>query len=372
MRKAFLFLFSTILFGECDGRIVSSIEIRINDLFTESQIDIVKTASNLKINTSPTIIKKIIPIKEGDICSSLKISETERKLRSFGVFRNVSVQTVNTNDNFVAVFVNVTDNWTITPRINFDSQKYSVKNFGLQDKNFLGLLKNLSVKKAEKELYDEIEISAQDKAFLNSDKRLNLVYSDKSEGKKYGFFLDSGIIDLIQPTGWSFQSVFDDTSFKRNGTEPVRVYLKEYIQIKGGYELQNPLAGGEWLKVGAGVRYENKEISRKGTDVPPELDYRWTGPYFRASLHKPAFKSLDYFNYFDFLEDIDVGFNFTTEVFLAPEILSSQNTVILSSVLNKGFAISEECLVFNTVRKQFRLEEFSNLENGVLDIKSDL
>lgn len=369
--RSIIFLFLAALWAqtavECDGKIIDRVEIELLEIFEGSGFDLLKNARAVKISSNKEIIKTVIPAREGERCSTLLLQETERKLRSLGVFRSVEVTALPITDSKVIVHIKIQDSWTITPRLSLDSQSYGIKNWGIQDKNFLGLLKNVTLKRSEKDLYDETEISVLDRAFFGSDTNLAAVYADKTEGYRYGLKLDQRVLELTDTFGWWTEIEYSDTIFnKRKFVQPI--YNREFFQFRGQVERQTPVGPDQWLVLGIGFEIEDKTIHIKDQEVI--FDSSRAGPCLRVSYLKPAFKTVDYFNYFNYLEDIDVGSSATAEIFYAPDLISTSNSVDISTLLAKGFIFDEETFLFNSLSYQFRLEELSHLKNGVLDARS--
>ncbi|MCS6960996.1 MAG: BamA/TamA family outer membrane protein [Deltaproteobacteria bacterium] len=363
-----LFFFVFVILGECDGKIIKSVKVYVTDIFVDSQIEIIKGISAVKVNTKPSLIKAVSPAKEGMICTTLLLKETERKLRTLNVFKRVHLNYKSLSDG-IELEIYVTDSWTITPRLHLDSQTSEIKNVGIQDKNFLGLLKNVTLKRTEKDVYDEIEISYDDKVFLNSDTRFNVVYGDKSEGYRYGLKIDDQAIELTKARGWLIESSFYDTIFKRVN-QPQTLFSKQSREIKGQVEDQIQINDSRWIKYSYGIEYLDKLVGHHPESSRLLFDETYLGPFVRLSVFEPKFKTVDYFNFFNYLEDVDLGQNLSIEIFYSPQLSALSEALVISSALSKGYPFNETSLLFNSASYQFRLGELTEFENAVLDLKS--
>ncbi len=368
--RLFFIFFTSLLAEICDGKVIRSINIKIYDVFENSELEFIKPLNKLKINSKQSSIKRLLLTKEGEVCSSIKLNETERKLRSLGVFRTVNIQVIDVNDNYVDIEVIIQDNWTINIKGGIDSQNFTPKNFGIQDKNLFGRLKNLNINWVDKTLYDEWEALFEDRAFGPDDTKYSVLVADKSAGYKYGLKLDNSISDLVRGTGFNSSFIRDKTIFQKRADS--NQYKKDLLTGKLGYEKQFRLSENAWIRVEAGLKFEEKSIEPQKKSLGSEtFVYRWLGPAFKVSYLRPTFKTVDYFNYFNYLESVDVGSGVTTEIFTSPG-LSKDETVVISNALSIGAAPNEKLLWFGNLKHQFRCDNFSDFNNSIIELNSSL
>ena len=185
---------------------------RVSILFEIDQgekiyIDRINIKGNVK--TEDSIIRREIQLSEGDPFNSLKLKNSERNIRTTGLFENVGIKVNEVpGSNFSSLDVELTERSTgeFSVGAGYSSIDGALGNIGIRESNVLGQAKELSLQLGLSTRRNSLDLSYTDPYFLGSDiaagidlfdiRRNNKVYS----GYKHnllGFKLRSGykIID---------------------------------------------------------------------------------------------------------------------------------------------------------------------------------
>lgn len=128
---------------------IGKIDVEIGDVFDlanpKENLWIGRTADHLHVSTKERVIRRVLLFKEGDPVRTRQIYETERLLRALPFVKEAHIDPVVQPDGLVAARVRVRDAWTTQVNAGFSSvggQKSM--NFGIDEKNFMGLGKSLA------------------------------------------------------------------------------------------------------------------------------------------------------------------------------------------------------------------------------------
>ncbi|MDH3735031.1 MAG: hypothetical protein OEU54_15995, partial [Gemmatimonadota bacterium] len=121
---------------------IDSILIERQDLFTDAQAEgnaFANLLNGLHGTTRPFVIRRELLFDVGDRVDSLVLAESERNLRSRGLFRSVRIDTL-TIDGKLTAHVRTRDAWSLLPRANIQiaSDGRFTGSFGLTETNVAG------------------------------------------------------------------------------------------------------------------------------------------------------------------------------------------------------------------------------------------
>ncbi|MBZ5640395.1 MAG: hypothetical protein LAO51_16765 [Acidobacteriia bacterium] len=174
---------------EASGAVIGTIRCRIGDVFDPSQPGednpIFRAANFVHIRTKESVIRNRLLFKEGDRYSRRLLEESERLLRDFGFLYDARIRPVGYRDGRVDVEVATRDVWTLKGGVSFGrgggTNRTSV---GLQDSNFLGYGKDLSLQHTQDVDRTTRTFTYTDPAVLGSRARLSLGYGHNSDGRE--------------------------------------------------------------------------------------------------------------------------------------------------------------------------------------------
>lgn len=128
-----------------EGKIIRNIKIHTSDPFgysiddpnSEPERFLEKAGNMIHIKTKNFVIKSYLLFDKGSEFDSVKITESERLIRSQRFIRKVRIdyEIVGENNDSIDIVVNTLDSWTLFPSISFSGSKVG---FRLRERNFMG------------------------------------------------------------------------------------------------------------------------------------------------------------------------------------------------------------------------------------------
>jgi hypothetical protein len=160
-------------------------------------------ANRLHVKTRQSFIRNELLLSEGDLLIQDLIRESERNLRRYRFLTEVSIKPQRVSNDEVDLSVNTEDQWTTKPSFSWGKTRGArTMDLGIEEENFLGLGRTVGVrfeKTAEREGFSARYL---DPRFINTRMRLNLQYSNLSDGHK----LNYGLLQPFysQDSKWSY------------------------------------------------------------------------------------------------------------------------------------------------------------------------
>ncbi len=141
-------------------------------------------ANGLHMRTRQWVIRRRLLLNRGDVFDRARMEESERSLRTLGVFRSVRVDTVRSQpDGKLAIRAVTSDGWSTQPQASFTSAGGdNTWDVGFTERNFLGTATELSVlygRNPDRHRLDFVFINPQ---FFGRRTSLDLRYSALSDG----------------------------------------------------------------------------------------------------------------------------------------------------------------------------------------------
>lgn len=167
---------------------LDTVIVRNSNIFDDEQAQyfgfMAKLTNSLHIRTRAAVIRRTLLIQAGDAYDSARVAESERAVRSLGVFRNVQVDTGRVGDR-LALVVATADGWSTQPQANFSSvggdQTWEV---GIVEQNFLGFATTVAMLFRGTPDRRELELQYVSPKFLFRRAGLLAQYIDRSDGQR--------------------------------------------------------------------------------------------------------------------------------------------------------------------------------------------
>jgi hypothetical protein len=124
------------------------VEIRRHDVFSpaEARGFLPNLANDLHFTTRASVVRRELLFRPGQRFDSAAVAETARNLRSLGVFRSVTIDTIR-SDSGLVVRVTTGDGWSTRPITNLNTAGSTwVPTIGVEENNFLGTATLVSVR----------------------------------------------------------------------------------------------------------------------------------------------------------------------------------------------------------------------------------
>ncbi len=221
---------------------IGSITIVNNNVFAtdtpEENNALFRLANKLHVVSRPSILRKQLLFKEGDVYVERLLRESERILRSNRYLFDAEIVPVALHDGIVDLEVRTRDVWTFKPGIQYGrSGGTNSTGFELQESNLFGLGKEITV--AQKTDVDRTtnEFRYFDPQIFGSHARMELSHSTNTDGRRRNAYFDLPFYAL--DTRWSASaSALDwertDQRYSLGKVADEFQHQQELLQLLGG------------------------------------------------------------------------------------------------------------------------------------------
>lgn len=361
---------------ERSGAVIGEIVLRLNDVFDlddpkENNL-LFSLANRLHINTRESVIRNQLLFRSGDAFSKRKVEETERILRANSFLYGALIRPFRFRDGVVDLVVTTRDYWTLIGGVSVSREGGNNRtSFKIQDENILGFGKRVGVKRSEDEKRTKTAFSYLDPLFTRDRLRLELVYSDNSDGHlKYAsvekpfFALDSH---------WSYgitthnEDRVDDVFYLGQTVNEygVREYSYDgFIGYSRGFDSNRV---DRW-RVGITKdvsQFNATTASGDGLVLPQNRDlaYPWVG-FSRTESDYVKARRVDRINR---TEDINLGMQFDVKLGWSSNAFGGEgDQLVYVGDISHGYRLDGESLVLPRVTLSGRARS-GKAENAVLD-----
>lgn len=145
-------------------------------------------ANGLHLRTRQWVIRRRLLLSRGDRFDPARMEESERALRTLGVFRQVRVDTLRLEDGRLGLRAVTSDGWSTQPQASFTSaggdQTWSL---GLIERNFLGTATELALVYAKNPDRSRVDFEFLNPHFFGRRTLLNVRFGDLSDGHRGDF-----------------------------------------------------------------------------------------------------------------------------------------------------------------------------------------
>jgi hypothetical protein len=313
-------------------------------------------ANGLHMRTRQWVIRRRLLLSRGDPFDPARMEESERSLRTLGVFRSVRLDTVRADPGGRLALRTVTsDGWSTQPQLGFTSVGGDKTwDLGFIERNFLGTATELALIYGRNPDRSRLDFHFINPHFFGRRTLLTLRYSDLSDGHHgewhFGLpFHETAARHSIETYGEMAHErvlLFRDDSL----TDSTRHHLFR-IGILGGIAVS--ANSHHYARLWGGWEWRREDFDSTGTSPVPYSVFTT----FRAGIDVGSvrFRVLEYFNSFVRREDVDLSPRFRAGIVLQSGIgyeVSGQT----SAVWKRGFALlSVAANGLDTTRTQAQL-----------------
>lgn len=360
------------------GARIGNIQIEVDDVFenTTQLAAPYRIANNLHISTHDSTVAQQLLFHTGDVFNRRLLDETARMLRAQRYLNEASVEPVRYNeaDNTVDVLVRVHDVWTLSPGLSFGRKggaNHSRVEF--EDRNFLGLGKELSFARSSNVDRSAWELGYVDPNVVGSWWRLKAGYSSLSDGSEKTLSLERPFYAM--DTRWSagFAGVDATTDVSRYSLGHVvdRLQMQERkFEIGGGFSAG--LHDGWTTRYLGGVRYDARDFQALPSqpDVPIPADRVVAYPWVGIEVLQDEYVATRNLDQIGRTEDLYLGLSARLEAgFESTALGSTRDGAILNGKLQAGAELGHEQYLIHSLGFQTRIESDA-LANASLDWSS--
>src|SRR2546422_8611860 len=143
-------------------------------------------ANRLHVRTRQWVIRRRMLLNRGDVFDRARMEESERSLRTLGVFRSVRVDTVRSQpDGKLAIRAVPSDGWSTQPQASFTSAGGdNTWDVGFIERNFLGTATQVALIYGRNPDRSHLDFDFTNPLFFGRRTLLTLRYRDLSDGRR--------------------------------------------------------------------------------------------------------------------------------------------------------------------------------------------
>ncbi len=357
------------------GAVIGEVRIEAADLFDPGRPGenrwLFRTANRLHIRTREKVIRRLLLFRPGDPFIPERLRESERLLRRTGYLYDAEIQPIRYKDGRVDVLVRTRDVWTLQGGIGFGRAGGENKTrVGLQDKNFLGRGKSLTIRQTSNVDRTSLLYRYRDPNVFGSRIRLALHFSDNSDGRLKRFVLERPFfsLDTRRQAGLTAQSYDRVDSLYSQGSIRERFrHMQNFVEWKAGFS--RGLLQGKTRRWSAGFRWlDDRFEPEEGMPFPPDLpdERKLAYPWIGYTFIQDGFIEQHDLDKIDRTEDLNMGRSFSARLgWSSPAFGAARDEALLQADYRAGFSPGSRRLLLLSAAGSGRLGD-GGVRNGLV------
>jgi outer membrane protein assembly factor BamA len=361
---------------EATGAIIGDVRVVTNDIFDpenpEENYKLFRLANRLHPKTHKRVIEGHLLFAPGERYSRYKIEESERILRSQSFLYDAEVRPIRYENNRVDLAVVTRDVWTLQVGVSVNrSGGETESSFEIQDANFLGSGKELVLGHATGIDRTETRFAYRDPNLLQSRARMELLYSDNSDGDYQKLKIERPFFSLDTRWAAGLEVVEGDRidSFYRLGevVDEVR-HQQTLVEVRGGLSkgLQDS-ASHRWLH---GFTYEHDRFDEGalGSRGEPLVERTLSYPWLEYQFAQNRFLKTRNVHLMGRTEDLPLGHRLRARIgWSSAAFGGDRDRAVLRTSYGAGFERGDDQLLLfeGYFSSRFGTEGEENLRTGV-------
>ena len=332
---------------------IRAIEIERQDIFDQDEAEkswIARLVNALHFTTRPSVVRKELLFRAGEPYDSARVAETERNLRSLGIFRRVLIDSVRTDSGLIAR-VNTKDGWSTRTDFRFRSSGDEIAfTIRVAEENLLGTASTASFEFRDDPDRSSIELGFARSRLIANAIGVAAVYEDRSDGTVASAAVGRPFLSLDSRLSYGVSGTLRDTRVLRfrDGIRTPSETLRQRrssARLAGAWALETGASG--YLRLGGLGEVRREDFRDDSLAGPfPETITGVVGPFMHWSRSK--FLVTRNFLAFGREEDIDLSTTLQLSALVAPRAFGYERdgigpgvTVRSGTALPLGFALVE-------------------------------
>jgi hypothetical protein len=302
--------------------IIRGIQLQPRDIFDPNEQSwVARMANRLHFQTRRAVIRRELLFKVGEPYDSALVAESERNLRSLGIFRKVQIDSVRTPTGLM-LRVLTKDGWSTQADWRFRSTGGEVAfTIGMVENNLLGTASTAAVRYRHDPDRSSVALSFRRPRMFAGTVGLGLLYENRSDGRAEAMVLERPFFSLTSRQAYKLEAEDHNERVLRffEGADQARDTLsRRYTLVRGsaGWAVNASTSG--YLRAGVIAQVRRDDFRPEALSGPfPNTVTGSFGPYLQWS--RAHFIVTRGYAGFAREEDVDLGVTLRTGLQLAPK-----------------------------------------------------
>jgi hypothetical protein len=305
-----------------DPTVIRAIRLQRHDVFDPHEKSwLARVANALHIETRAPTVRRELLFGVGQPYDSARVAESERNLRGLGVFREVQIDSVQ-SDSGVVMNVLTKDGWSTRADWRFRSAGGEVEfTIGMVEDNLLGTASSASVRYRKTPDRSTIALGFRRPRLFAGRVGLSLAYENRSDGRLNLLVLEQPFYALNSSNGFRFEAEDRDERVLRffDGSEDAQDTLsRHYSLVRGSAAWALRKSSEGFLRLGVQAQVRRDDFLPEGAGIPfPRSVTGAFGPYL--VWNQARFLVTEGVSGFAREEDVDLGMTVRAGANLAPK-----------------------------------------------------
>lgn len=356
-----------------EGATIGDIRIVTQSIFDTSKPEenkrLFRLADRLHRTTRPQVIERQLLFRSGEPFSQSALDESERLLRANRYLYEAEIRPVRYEDGRVDLEVVTRDVWTLRAGASVNrAGGVNTFDFSLQDSNFLGTGKDLTIWRNSGIDRDSTLFRYRDPALFGSRTQVEMSVADYSDGGSKRLEVERPFFSLNTRWAAGFKSFFYnrvDSLYDRGHIFQSFEHDRDFMQIYAG--LSPGLKDGGTRRWLAGYTFERNQFAYPAggdsTPLPPDertLSYPWIG----FEYVEDGFVTERQLDQIHRTEDLNLGRQFQVHLGFSTSALGAErDEFVFDSLLRTGWRPSPRQLLLATATGSTRWSDSRGAKN---------
>lgn len=318
--------------------IIRGIQLQPRDIFDPNEKGwLARMANRLHFQTRRAVIRRELLFRVGQPYDSALVAESERNLRSLGIFRKVQIDSVRTPTGLM-LRVLTKDGWSTQADWRFRSTGGEVAfTIGLVENNLLGTASSAAVRYRHDPDRSSVSLVFRRPRMFAGTVGLGLLYENRSDGRVGGAVVERPFFSMISRRAFRFEAEDHDERVLRffEGQDQARDTLSRRFTLgraSAAWAIHASSAG--YLRAGLAGQIRRDDFLPQGTTGPfPTTVTGSIGPYIQ--WNRAHFIVTHGYAGFAREEDVDLGLTLRAGLQVAPALFGYERDGIGPAVAGR-------------------------------------
>ena len=303
--------------------VVHAVQLDRRDIFDPHERSwFARLANKLHIQTRAAVIRRELLFRAGEPYDSALVAESERNLRSLGIFRRVQIDTIRNADSLI-LRVTARDGWSTQADWRFRSTGGQVAfTIGLVENNLLGTAAAAAVRYRKDPDRSTVAVAFRRARLFAGRVGLGVSYENRSDGKAMGLALEQPFFSLDATRAFRFELERRDQRVLRfrNGLDVAADSLRRrYALVRGSAAKALRASSGGYLRVGVAGQVRRDDFVPEGSLEPFPRNLTGAVGGYLVWNHARFIVTRGYAG-FSREEDVDLGTTLRVGLVAAPKV----------------------------------------------------